>query len=170
MDKPTRRVAKGFIPRCQGLARGRGGGQAGGMILFRNVLRWFLVLAYLLAGTLHLVRPAPFLGITPRWVPDAPLVIALTGAAEIAGALALAQGWSLPLRCLAGWALALYALCVWPANFNHFLIDSARPDGGLGLGYHLPRLVAQPLIIWASAWAGGAIRWPFARALAKRPA
>ena len=136
------------------------------MNAFRTVLRWFLVLAYFAAGVFHLAKPAPFLGITPHWVPQAPLVIALTGAAEIAGALALAQGWSLPLRRLAGWALALYALCVWPANFNHFLIDSARPDGGLGLGYHIPRLLAQPLIIWAAAWASGATDWPFARRLA----
>jgi uncharacterized membrane protein len=59
--------------------------------------------------------------------------------------------------------LALYALCVWPANFQHLTLDLARPDGGLGLGYHVPRLLAQPLIIWLALWAGEVTEWPFAR-------
>jgi uncharacterized membrane protein len=48
--------------------------------------------------------------------------------------------------------LALYALCVWPANINHFMLDMARADGGLGLAYHVPRMFAQPLIIWMAVW------------------
>jgi uncharacterized membrane protein len=54
--------------------------------------------------------------------------------------------------------LALYALCVWPANVRHMEIDLARPDRGLGLGYHIPRLLAQPLIIAWALWAGGILR------------
>ena len=42
------------------------------------------------------------------------------------------------MRKAAGAALAAYALCVWPANVNHMLIDMARPDHGWGLAYHLP--------------------------------
>ena len=57
----------------------------------------------------------------------------------------------------AGWGLAAYALCVWPANFNHMFLELARSDGGLGLAYHLPRLAAQPLLIWLTLWASGAI-------------
>ena len=60
------------------------------------------------------------------------------------------------LRRAGGIGLALYALCVWPANVNHMLIDLARTDGGgLPLAYHLPRLAAQPLLIWAALWAAG---------------
>ena len=41
------------------------------------------------------------------------------------------------------------------------LIDLARVDGGgLPLAYHLPRLAAQPLIVWAALWAGGVTDWP----------
>jgi uncharacterized membrane protein len=53
---------------------------------------------------------------------------------------------------LAGWGLAAYALCVWPANINHMLLDMAKPDGGWGMGYHVPRLAAQPLLIWLALW------------------
>jgi hypothetical protein len=33
-------------------------------------------------------------------------------------------------------------------------MDMAREDQGLGLGYHIPRMIAQPLIIWWALWAG----------------
>ena len=90
-------------------------------------------------------------------------VVMLTGLAELAGAVALAQPWSRGLRRAGGIGLALYALCVWPANFQHFLLDSASADGGLGLAYHVPRLMAQPLVIWAALWAGGVADWPWNR-------
>jgi len=61
------------------------------------------------------------------------------------------------VRRWAGWGLAAYALCVWPANFHHMQIDMARPGHGLGLGYHIPRLAAQPLIIAWALWASGAL-------------
>jgi uncharacterized membrane protein len=125
--------------------------------LRRRIARWALVLLYAGAGVLHLAVPAPFLRITPHWVPQAPLVIALTGLAELAGAAALAQGRWPVLRRAAGTGLALYALCVWPANINHMMMDMARPDHGLGWAYHGPRMLAQPLLIWAALWASGAL-------------
>jgi len=124
----------------------------------RDFVRWGLALFYALAGVLHLILPRPFVSIVPGWVPEPKLAVALTGLAEIAGALALVQSRSPGLRRVAGWGLAAYALCVWPANFNHMLIDLARPGQGLGLAYHVPRLAAQPLLIWLALWAGGAIR------------
>ncbi len=130
----------------------------------RAVARWLLALFYALAGVLHLTVPHPFVSVCPPWVPAPDWVVALTGVAEIAGALGLLQTRSLPWRRAAGWGLALYALCVWPANVQHMLRDLARPAGeGLSLAYHVPRLAAQPLLIWLAVWAGGAIDWPFAR-------
>ena len=117
-------------------------------------LRVFLALAYGLAGLAHLVRPAPFLTITPDWVPLPEAVIFWTGMAEIAGAMALLQPFSKPLRQAAGLCLALYALCVWPANINHFAMDMAREDSGLGLAYHVPRMMLQPVLIWLALWVG----------------
>jgi uncharacterized membrane protein len=51
----------------------------------RLILRWVLALFYLTAGIIHLRSPHDFIAITPHWVPDAPLVIALTGMAEMPG-------------------------------------------------------------------------------------
>jgi uncharacterized membrane protein len=117
-------------------------------------LRWLLAAFYLLAGVIHLIKPAPFLTIMPHWVPAAEAVVLWTGVAEILGAIGLAQPFSKPLRQAAGWGLAAYALCVWPANINHFILDMAKPDGGLGLAYHVPRMIAQPLVIWLALWVG----------------
>lgn len=123
----------------------------------RNVVRVLLALFYGVAGVVHLALPAPFIAITPPWVPAPATVVALTGLAEIFGAAGLLQPRWPALRRAAGWGLAAYALCVWPANVQHMLLDLARPDGGLGLAYHVPRLAAQPLLIWAALWASGAI-------------
>ena len=115
-------------------------------------LRTLLAFAYALAGYLHLVRPEPFLTITPAWVPCPHVVIYWTGIAEIAGAIGLVQPVSKTLRRPSGAALALYALCVWPANINHMLMDMERADGGLGLIYHVPRMMLQPVLIWLALW------------------
>jgi len=122
--------------------------------LIRLGIRWLLAAFYAFAGVIHLINPAPFLTITPAWVPAPVAVVLLTGVAEILGAIGLVQPFSLKLRQAAGWGLALYALCVWPANINHFAMDMARADGGLGLGYHVPRMFAQPVIIWLALWVG----------------
>ncbi len=128
--------------------------------MIRTALRWLLALFYGAAGVIHVVRPAPFLTIMPPWVPMPELVVLLTGVAEILGAIGLLQPWSARLRRAAGWGLAAYALCVWPANFQHLLNDLARGDGGLGLGYHVPRLAFQPVLIWLALWVSAATDWP----------
>lgn len=122
--------------------------------MIRLALRLLLAAAYAFAGYAHLADPAPFLLITPDWVPYPEAVIWWTGIAEIAGAIGLLQPFSKQLRQAAGIGLALYALCVWPANINHFIMDMARDDGGLGLGYHIPRMIAQPVVIWLALWVG----------------
>jgi len=126
----------------------------------RRIARWLLVALYGAAGVLHLTLPAPFLKITPPWVPWPATVIALTGVAELAGAAGLAQAVLPALRRAAGWGLAAYALCVWPANVQHLLMDMARPDHGLGWAYHGPRMLAQPVLIWAALWSSGVTARP----------
>lgn len=128
--------------------------------MIRAVLRWLLAAFYGVAGWFHLTAPGPFLAIVPSWLPLPELVVFCTGIAELAGALVLAQPFSPPLRKAGAIGLALYALAVWPANFNHLALDLAREDGGWGLGYHVPRLLAQPLLIWLPLWAGEVIDWP----------
>ncbi len=96
----------------------------------------------------------------PHWVPAPEAFVWWTGIAELLGAAALAQPWSVNLRKAGAIGLALYAVCVFPANINHFAMDMAREDGGLGLAYHLPRMVAQPVLVWLALWVGGVTDWP----------
>ena len=131
--------------------------------MIRATLRWMLAAFYAFAGVMHLAKPEPFLSIMPGFVPVPDAVVLWTGVAEIAGAIALAQPQSARLQRWGGIGLALYALCVWPANINHFALDMAKPDGGLGLAYHVPRMFAQPVLIWLALWCGGATDWPFRR-------
>lgn len=131
--------------------------------MIRTALRWLLAAFYAFAGYVHIADPAPFLTIMPTWVPMPGQVVFWTGIAELLGALALVQGWNPTLRRAGGIGLALYAICVFPANIHHFALDMARPDGGLGLGYHVPRMFAQPLIVWLALWTAGVTDWPFAK-------
>jgi uncharacterized membrane protein len=133
--------------------------------VIRLALRWLLALIYFVAGIAHLRNPAPFLAITPDWVPFPAEVVALTGIAEIIGAIGLLVPprlirWARPA---AGIGLALYALCVWPANFNHAFNNIAIGGETLSWWYHGPRLAAQPLIIWLTLWVGEVTDWPFRR-------
>ncbi|WP_285019746.1 DoxX family protein [Novosphingobium sp. fls2-241-R2A-195] len=120
-----------------------------------------LAMLYALAGALHLIIPAPFVAIVPDWVPAPASVVMLTGLAEIAGAAGIGQSWAPRLRIAAGCGLSAYALCVWPANVQHMLLDLAKPEHGLGLAYHLPRLAFQPVLIWWPLWAANVTAWPF---------
>lgn len=127
----------------------------------RIVARCILALLYAVAGICHLSIPGPFLMITPDWVPYPRQVIMATGLCELAGA----AGLMLPrFRYAAGIGLALYALCVFPANIKHAIVDLSLAQPQLGWRYHAPRLALQPVIVWWALYAGGITSWPFRRA------
>jgi len=126
----------------------------------RRAVLLTLVGLYALAGVLHLIFPRPFLAITPHWVPWATEVIRFTGLCELLGAGGLILPHS---RKLEGAMLALYAVCVFPANLNHaFWLGGDHPSAWRWL-YHGPRILVQPLVVWAPLWAAGLIDWPFRR-------
>ncbi|ODP36849.1 DoxX family protein [Sphingomonas turrisvirgatae] len=126
---------------------------------WRRIARLALAGFYLLAGIGHLVFTDAMVRITPDWVPMARAVVIMTGICELIGAAGLlTRQW----RVAAGWAFAVYALCVFPANVKHAMIDVSAGTG-LSAWYHIPRLLVQPLIIWWALWASGAIRRSIAK-------
>ena len=129
--------------------------------MIRIILRWILALFYGFAGYMHIAAPGPFLTIMPSPIPFPEAIVFWTGVAEIAGAIGLMQPFHKGLRQASGIGLALYALCVWPANINHMMMDWTAEGGPLNLAYHIPRMIAQPVIIAWALWAGEA--FPFAR-------
>ena len=131
--------------------------------MIRTALRILLALFYAYAGYAHIARPEPFLTIIPEALPAPKAIVFWTGIAELLGAAALLQPFSIGLRKAGAIGLALYAVCVFPANINHFILDMARADGGFGLAYHLPRMIAQPVLVWLALWVGGVTDWPWRR-------
>lgn len=119
-----------------------------------------LAFFYGIAGVLHILWPAPFLRITPGWVPAPGLVIFGTGVCEIAGALGIL---TLSLRRAAGFGLALYAVSVFPANIKHALDVLLSEPSILQWAYHICRLPLQPVIVWIALFAGGFVTWPAGR-------
>ena len=113
-----------------------------------------LALFYLAAGYFHLVKPEPFIRVTPEWVPNAGSVVFVTGLCELAGVVALLIPRT---RKLGAIALATYAICVYPANLAHAVQDLSGQHDGLGWLYHAPRLFAQPFIVWWALYAGGVV-------------
>jgi uncharacterized membrane protein len=126
----------------------------------RRWMRWAMAIFYLLAGVIHLRSPEAFLPIMPDWVPAPREVVLLTGACEIAGALALVTR---PLRWWAAIMLALYAACVFPANIKHAIYNVQLPELPTSWWYHAPRLALQPVIIWWALYSGQVVDWPFRR-------
>ncbi|RAI39185.1 DoxX family protein [Rhodoplanes roseus] len=125
-----------------------------------------LAAGYAAAGVAHLMRPEPFVAITPDWVPRPRDVILITGALEIAGAAALLAPRT---RKIAGAALALYAVCVFPANVKHAVEGIALPPVPDSWWYHAPRLAFQPVLVWAALFCSGLVDWPARRPSAAAP-
>lgn len=124
----------------------------------RRVMRWLMALFYFTAGVVHLRSPGSFLPIVPNWVPMPLQVVVFTGIAEIGGAV----GLLIPrLRWVAGVMLAVYAIAVFPANIKHAVEGIALVGSRQGLGYHIPRLIFQPVLVWWALFAGCVITWPF---------
>ena len=105
------------------------------MAALRSTMRWTMAVFYLLAGIGHFVIPGKLLLIVPDWVPFPREMIFITGACEIAGAIALLTP---RFRKPAGVAFALYALCVWPANIKHAVEGIHLPPLPDGWWYHGP--------------------------------
>lgn len=100
---------------------------------------------FAVAGIAHFVRPGPYIGIMPRWVPAPALMVALSGVAEIAGGLGVL---SQRTRRTAGIGLIALLIAVFPANVQMLLngIHDARPWWyQMALWIRLP---LQPLMVW----------------------
>jgi len=74
-----------------------------------------LAVLFAAAGTAHFVWPAAFTRIVPPFLPAPYVLVYVSGAAELMGAV----GVLVPeLRAYAGWGLILLLLAVFPANVH----------------------------------------------------
>ena len=76
---------------------------------------WVVIAAvfYVLAGTLHFVKPESYLRIVPPYIPWHVTIVRVSGAFEILGGLGLLISET---RRPAAWGLAALLIAVFPAN------------------------------------------------------
>ena len=107
---------------------------------------------FVFAGAMHFVFPGSYEHIVPRWLPNAKLIVQLSGVAEMLGGI----GVLLPqTRQAAGIGLIALLIAVFPANIEMLKqsIDSGAPIFSRAVLWL--RLPLQPVLIW---WAWRASR------------
>lgn len=113
-----------------------------------RILRRVLGLAFIAVGILHFVRPGFFISIMPSWLPLHEEAVAVSGAAEIAGGVALLPDSTAKPAGI--WLTALL-IAVFPANLNMTFdqeqINQAAKNG-IPEWALWARLPLQPLLIW----------------------
>ena len=102
-------------------------------------------LLFLAAGALHFVIPQTYERVVPPYLPNPPLLVLLSGLAEIACGLGIL--WR-PTRQAAGWGLIALLIAVFPANVYMAQAQLMGPAWALWL-----RLPLQALLIWWVWWA-----------------
>jgi uncharacterized membrane protein len=107
--------------------------------------------AFIATGMLHFLRPNWYLKIMPPYIPAPELMVAASGAAEVAGGVGLLvpSAW---IRRWSGWWLVATLVAVFPANIHMAInADDYRevPGGQAALIARLP--VQLVFIRWVLA-------------------
>lgn len=107
--------------------------------------RLLLAAIFATSGIMHFVAPEPFVRIVPPFLPRPDLMVAISGVAEVAGAIGLLVPAT---RRLAGWGLIALLVAVFPANIQ-MLLDARSQGEPLWWQAALAlRLPLQPILIW----------------------
>ncbi len=69
--------------------------------------------SYVVAGSLHFIKPAPYLRIMPPYIPWHAVIVRVSGAFEILGGVGLLVSAT---RRAAAWGLVALLIAVFPAN------------------------------------------------------
>lgn len=110
-----------------------------------------LAIFFVAAGTLHFLFPKPYLRIMPPVLPWPRALVAISGAAEIAGGLGLLFA---RFRRLTAYGLAALLVAVFPANIYMAAAHVSFPGVMGKLWVQWARLPLQiPLIYWALPYA-----------------
>jgi uncharacterized membrane protein len=126
------------------------------------LVRILLAALFLLAGTVHLLKPGLFRPIMPPWIPAPMACILISGVAELLGG----AGLLVPnhgVQTAAGWGLLLLLVAVFPANI-YMAAAHIRVNGFPSHNWmSWVRLPLQPILMLMVSWSVGI--WPLARIL-----
>ena len=119
--------------------------EPGSKVTRSEAARTALALFFVAAGTLHFVVPAYYRAIVPSYLPAPAILVAVSGAAEIAGG----AGLLVPrLRQAAGVGLIVLLIVLLPANVA--MLQLYRASGGLWW---------QELLLWLRLPFQGILAW-----------
>ena len=115
------------------------------MYIFKVVMKWLFAAIFLTAGTLHFVRPEPFVNIMPNYLPWHLELVYLSGVFEfVLGAMLLVP----KCQVFAAWGLIALLVAVFPANVQMAFHAADYPQFPAALIW--ARLPLQGVLI---AWA-----------------
>jgi uncharacterized membrane protein len=98
----------------------------------QTIIRLLAAIFFVVAGTLHFVKPDLYRQIIPPFLPEPQLLVMVSGIAEIAGGLGLLLA---PVRRAAGWGLIALLIAVFPANVY--------------MALHAEQFHITPWLLWA---------------------
>jgi uncharacterized membrane protein len=104
---------------------------------------------YIGAGSLHFIKPAPYLRIMPPYVPWHAAIVRISGAFEILGGLGLLVPAT---RRAAAWGLVALLVAVFPANLYMAMHPVEAGAAGIAPVLRWGRLPLQALLIWWLVW------------------
>lgn len=104
-----------------------------------------IAIVFVVAGVLHLVKPAPYIRIMPPWLPAPATLVLVSGIFQIMGGLGVLHPAT---RVAAGWGLVALLVAVFPANLQMLLDAHARGASPAWLAALAARLPLQAALIW----------------------
>jgi len=104
---------------------------------------------YIVAESLHFIKPAPYLRIIPPYIPWHAAMVWISGAFEILGGLGLLVNAT---RKTASWGLVALLIAVFPANV--YMAQHPIEAGAAAIAPVLRwgRLPLQVVLIWWLLW------------------
>jgi uncharacterized membrane protein len=104
---------------------------------------------YIAAGTLHFIKPAPYLRIMPPYIPWHAAMVRISGGFEILGGLGLLAPVT---RRAAALGLVALLIAVFPANVYMALHPNEAGAASIAPVLRWGRLPLQALLIWWLLW------------------
>jgi uncharacterized membrane protein len=106
-------------------------------------------ISYVVAGTLHFIKPAAYLRIMPPYVPWHVWMVRVSGACEILAGLGLLVP---PARRAAAWGLIALLIAVFPANV--YMATNPIEAGAASIApvFRWGRLPLQLVFAWWLLW------------------
>jgi uncharacterized membrane protein len=102
-------------------------------------------LFFVFAGAMHFVVPGSYERIVPAWLPNATLLVQVSGVAEILGGI----GLLVPnVRRFAGIGLIALLIAVFPANIEMLRLARVAGEPFFAQAALWLRLPLQPVLVW----------------------